>query len=342
MRQISNPPNPLDSTHRELLERASPVSVEVFEDHTREILSRNESPDLDFRWSVNPYRGCFHGCAYCYARPSHEYWGFGAGTDFESKLIVKHNAPTLLRQAFSRASWRGELLAFSGNTDCYQPMEATYGITRDCLEICREFCNPVVLITKSTLVLRDLALLRELHRRAWLRVYISIPFLDPEVARHMEPHVPSPSRRMETLRVLSTAGVATGVALCPVIPGLNEQDIPNILRQAKAAGARTAFCTLLRLPGPVAGVFEERLRAAFPARAEKVLHRVRHMRHGTMNSSQFFERHAGTGPYWNTIQHLFEITRRRLNLDEPADETIPQTFRRPHSQQMSLFEESSA
>ncbi len=341
MRLISNPPNPFDSTHRQLLEPASPVSLEVFEDHPREILSRNESPDLDFRWSVNPYRGCFHGCAYCYARPTHEYWGFGAGTDFESKLIVKQNASTLLRQAFSRISWRGEVVAFSGNTDCYQPLEATYGLTRSCLEVCREFRNPVVLITKSTLVLRDIRLLQDLHRQAWLRIYISIPFMDPGVARHMEPHVPSPSRRVETLRILSEAGLSTGVSLSPLIPGLNDQDIPNILHQAKAAGAHTAFCTLLRLPGPVAGVFEERLRAAFPSRAEKILHRVRHTRHGTLNSSQFFERHAGTGPYWDTIQRLFEITRRRLNLTEPAGETIPQTFCRPPSRQTSLFEESS-
>lgn len=339
MRQIANPPNPFESTHRELLEPASPVSVEVFEDHPREILSRNESPDLAFHWSVNPYRGCFHGCAYCYARPTHEYWGFGAGTDFESKLVIKRNAAALLHQAFSRTTWTGELVAFSGNTDCYQPLEATYGLTRACLEVCREFRNPVVLITKSTLVLRDLTRLQNLHRRAWLRVYISIPFMDPDVARHMEPHVPSPSRRVETLRVLSEAGIATGVSLSPIIPGLNDQDIPNILQQAKAAGAGTAFCTLLRLPGPVAGVFEERLRAAFPARAGKVLHHMRHMRHGALNSSRFFERHVGRGEYWDTIQHLFEITRRRLDLRDPASETMPRTFSRPGSRQTSLFEE---
>ncbi len=342
MRPIANPPNPFESIHRELLEPASPVSIAVFEDHSREILSRNESPDLDFRWSVNPYRGCFHGCAYCYARPTHEYWGFGAGTDFESKLVVKRNAPALLRQAFSRTTWTGERVVFSGNTDCYQPLEAAYGLTRACLEVCCEFRNPVALITKSTLILRDLALLQDLQRRAWLHVYVSIPFIDPAVARHMEPHVPSPSRRFETLRTLSEAGIATGVSLSPIIPGLNDQDIPSILKQANAAGAGTAFCTLLRLPGAVAAVFEDRLRTAFPARVEKILHRLRDMRNGALNSSQFFERHAGAGEYWDTTQRLFEITRRRLGMRDTAGEIVPQTFCRPGSQQPSLFEEPSA
>ena len=190
MQSISNPPNPFESQHRELLEPAPYARVELFEDATREILSRNESPDLPFRWSVNPYRGCFHACAYCYARSSHEYWGFGAGTDFESKLIVKPNAADLLRKAFLKPSWKGELIVFSGNTDCYQPLEATYGLTRACLEVCAEFRNPVRIITKSALIARDLDVLTRLHEQASLRVLFSIPFSDTKTARKVEPHVP--------------------------------------------------------------------------------------------------------------------------------------------------------
>ena len=188
MRTISNPPNPFDSQHRELLEPAPVAKLMVYEDETREILSRNDSPDLPFRWSVNPYRGCFHACAYCYARPSHEYWGFGAGTDFDTKIIVKEDAPRLLRRAFEKPSWCGELIVFSGNTDCYQPVEASYGLTRGCLEVCADYRNPVGIITKGALVLRDLDLLRRLHREAWVRVYFSIPFTSNDMARKVEPH----------------------------------------------------------------------------------------------------------------------------------------------------------
>jgi DNA repair photolyase len=203
VRPIKNPPNPFESQHRELLEPAPHATVQVFTDASHEILSRNESPDLDFRWSVNPYRGCFHACAYCYARPTHEYWGLGAGTDFDSKLIVKPEAPALLRRAFLRPSWRGEMVVFSGNTDCYQPVEATYGLTRACLEVCAEFQNPVAIITKSALILRDVDLLQKLHRVARMRIYLSIPFADQETARKIEPHVPSPAKRFDTLRALS-------------------------------------------------------------------------------------------------------------------------------------------
>lgn len=195
MRLVSNPQNPFESEHRDLLEPPSRVQLQVFEDATREILSKNESPDLPFRWSLNPYRGCFHACAYCYARPSHEYWGFGAGTDFESKLIVKQEAPRLLRERFLKPSWKGELIVFSGNTDCYQPLEATYGLTRACLQVCAEFRNPVGVITKSALVARDLDVLTQLHERASVRVHLSIPFADDEMGRKIEPQAPSITKR---------------------------------------------------------------------------------------------------------------------------------------------------
>jgi len=202
MRTVMNPPNPFESQHRDLLEPAPHVQLQMFEDATRDILSRNESPDLPFRWSLNPYRGCFHACAYCYARPTHEYWGFGAGTDFESKIVVKREAATLLRRTFEKPSWKGELILFSGNTDCYQPLEASLELTRACLEVCAEYRNPVGIITKGVLVLRDLDLLRRLHQESSVRVYFSIPFSDDEVARKVEPHAPSSRKRFEAMATL--------------------------------------------------------------------------------------------------------------------------------------------
>jgi DNA repair photolyase len=334
---VTNPPNPYESQHREWLEPPPPVQVQVFEDDSREILSRNESPDLPFRWSVNPYRGCFHACAYCYARPSHEYWGFGAGTDFESKLIIKPDAPDLLRRAFMRQSWRGELIVFSGNTDCYQPLEAAYGLTRACLEVCAEFRNPVGVITKSALIQRDLDLLRRLHDEAWLRVYVSIPFAEAEVARKVEPHVPSPAKRFATVEALVKAGIPTGVSLAPVIPGLNDQDIPTLLLQAQAAGANEAFYTLLRLSGSVEPVFLERMAAAFPDRIEKIRHRLMETRGGRLSDSRFHHRHEGNGTYWTMIENLFTVSARKAGFPEPCDRPIPQTFRRPGIEQMALF-----
>ncbi len=339
MRAVKNPPNPFDSRHRELLEPAPDAAVDVYEDATREILSRNDSPDLAFRWSVNPYRGCFHACAYCYARPSHEYWGFGAGTDFESKLMIKPDAARLLRQAFLRPSWRGELVVFSGNTDCYQPIEAVYGLTRACLEVCAEFCNPVALITKGTLILRDLDVLLDLHRRAWIKIYLSIPFASAETARKIEPHVPSPEKRFETLGALSEAGLPTGVSLAPIIPGLNDHDIVGILRRARRAGATEAFMNLLRLPGSTKTIFSERLTEAFPERSGMVLHRIRRAREGTASETAFFDRHRGQDAAWEVTRRLFEVTCRWVGMSGHQMAQLPNTFRRPGPIQTGLFEE---
>jgi DNA repair photolyase len=335
MRGISNPPNPFESQHRELLEPAAHARVDVFEDATREILSRNDSPDLPFRWSVNPYRGCFHACAYCYARSSHEYWGFGAGTDFESKLIVKPNAADLLRKAFLKPSWKGEFILFSGNTDCYQPLEATYGLTRACLEVCADFQNPVGIITKSALVMKDLDLLATLHQKASIRVFFSIPFSDAETARKVEPHVPSPEKRFAAMKLLADAGIPTGISIAPVIPGLNEDDIPDLLMRARAAGAVEAVHVLLRLSGSVEPVFLERMAAAFPDRIGKITNRVREVRGGRLSEGEFFKRYEGTGPHWELIQQLFEVSRRKAGFpDRHDDHSIPNTFRRPRSAQI--------
>jgi DNA repair photolyase len=309
----------------------------MFEDASREILSRNDSPDLSFRWSVNPYRGCFHACAYCYARPTHEYWGFGAGTDFESKIVVKRQAAALLRQAFQRPSWKGELIVFSGNTDCYQPMEASLELTRACLEVCAEHRNPVAIITKGILVQRDLDVLTRLQEQAWVRVYFSIPFADDDVARRVEPQAPSSHKRFEAMACLSKAGISTGISISPIIPGLNDEDLPELLQRARQAGATEAMSTLLRLAKSVESVFLERMSAAFPERFAKMTHRIREVRGGAMTDGAFFSRHHGDGPYWAMIERLFRLAKRKEGFVDFDDEAVPQTFRRPGSEQTRLF-----
>jgi DNA repair photolyase len=337
MRQIANPPNPFESRHRDLLEPAGAAKLTVYADDSREILSRNDSPDLPFRWSVNPYRGCFHACAYCYARPSHEYWGFGAGTDFESKIVVKKEAMQLLRRALEKPSWQGELIVFSGNTDCYQPVEAEYGLTRACLEVCADYRNPVGIITKGSLVLRDLDVLVRLHREAWVLVYFSIPFASDAIARKVEPQAPSITKRFAAMQALSDAGIPTGISVAPVIPGLNEGDIPALLDQAYRAGARTATYSLLRLSGSVESVFLDRIGEAFPERIGKITNRLREVRGGALSEGRFFKRQSGQGPYWELIEQLFALAKRRAGFTEDVTSVIPRTFRRPGVEQTSLF-----
>ena len=337
MRQISNPPNPFESRHRDLLEPAGTATLTLYADDSREILSRNDSPDLPFRWSLNPYRGCFHACAYCYARPSHEYWGFGAGTDFESKIVVKKDAPRLLRRVFDKPSWHGELIVFSGNTDCYQPLEAEYGLTRACLEVCADYRNPVGIITKGALILRDLDVLARLRREASVQVYFSIPFSSDEVARRVEPHVPSVAKRFSAMKAVSDAGIPTGISIAPVIPGLNEDDIPELLDRAYDAGARIATYSLLRLSGSLEPVFLERMREAFPERIGKITNRIREVRGGVLKETRFFKRQVGQGPYWELIDQLFTLAKRRAGFPEDDMNVTPQTFRRPGVEQVSLF-----
>ena len=337
MRIVTNPPNPYESRHRDLLEPAPPVRLDLYEDATREILSRNDSPDLPFRWSLNPYRGCVHGCAYCYARPTHEYWGFGAGTDFDSKIIVKRNAPMLLRHVFDKPSWKGELIVFSGNTDCYQPVEASLGLTRSCLDVCAEYRNPVGVITKGILVLRDLDLLIRLRHEACVRVYFSIPFADDKTAREIEPYAPTSRKRFEAMARLSDVGIPTGISISPIIPGLNDQDIPVLLERAKQAGATEAMATLVRLSGPVEDVFLERIGQAFPDRLAKITHRIREVRGGAMTDGAFFSRHHGKGSYWDVIERLFEVAKRKAGFATLVEEAVPHTFRRPGMDQTALF-----
>ncbi|MCK6445067.1 MAG: radical SAM protein [Planctomycetes bacterium] len=321
-RHVSNPPNPWLSGHVEWLEAPPPVALQVYEEDARSILAENESPDVPFRWSLNPYRGCQHACAYCYARPYHQYLGFGAGTDFDARIVVKRNAAERLAATFAQRAWRRESIAFSGATDCYQPLEASYGLTRACLEVCARASNPLAIVTKSALVRRDVDVLGALARRGLAKVFVSIPFANPEHARALEPFAPEPKKRFETLRVLSEAGVPTGVSISPLVPGLNDADIPTILERARAAGASAAFMLLLRLPNEVREVFVERLRSALPLRAERVLAAWEELRN---TGGNFGERMRGKGARWETIRNLYAVTARKLGYEAIGDECRPES-----------------
>lgn len=339
LRPLANPPNPWATTDVEYLDGEAPLAeLQVYEDRTKGILSHNDSPDVGFSWSVNPYRGCFHACSYCYARPSHEYLSFGAGTDFERKIVVKPHAPALLREAFDEPKWKGELVVFSGVTDCYQPLEASYRLTRGCLEVCAEYRNPVGIITKAPLVERDVDVLQELGRVARVSVSVSIPFWDEAKARAIEPFVTTPARRIRVVERLARAGVRVGVMVAPIIPGLNDEDMGEVLRAARDAGASHAGMVLLRLPGPVRDVFEQRLRASLPLRADRVLRRIRETRGGKMYDARFGVRGKGEGAYAGAIQALFQQTVEKLGLAtrEGPDDDAPTTFRRPRGQ-LDLF-----
>ncbi|RYE91995.1 MAG: PA0069 family radical SAM protein [Myxococcales bacterium] len=342
--EVNNPPNPWQRSTTEYLGEPPGLKLQVYEDHTREILSRNDSPDIPFRYSVNPYRGCYHACSYCYARPTHEYLGFGAGTDFDRRIVVKPEAARLLREAFERPSWAGEVVVFSGNTDCYQPLEASYRLTRGCLEVCADYRNPVGIITKGALIERDLDVLTRLHRDARVSIAVSLPFLNEERARTMEPHAPTPARRLQTIERLTAAGLRVSVMMAPVIPGLNDEEIGDVLRAARTAGAVRAGMTLLRLPGSAEQVFTERLQAEMPLRAERVLARSREVRGGVLNDNRPGHRHGGQGPYAHLIESLFATTARKLGLaGDDADDTFAgraSTFRRPTDRggQMRLFD----
>jgi DNA repair photolyase len=272
----------------------------------------------------------------CYARTSHEYLGFGAGTDFDRKIVVKVNAPELLRAQLARRSWKGETIIFSGNTDCYQPLEAVYELTRRCLEICAEFRNPVAIITKGALVRRDVELLARMSRRASASVSLSIPFSDDAMSRAIEPNASLPSQRIETLRILSEAEIRTGVGVAPVIPGLNDSQISAVLERARSAGATSAFMTLIRLAGQTLPVFRERLERAFPDRARKVWTAIQQTRGGKLNESQFGLRMHGVGPRWEAIRNLFDLECRRLGFNEERvgeqGETEETTIRRAGAQ----------
>lgn len=302
--------------------------TEVYRDHSRTVITFNESPDIPWDATLNPYRGCAHGCAYCYARPYHEYLGLDAGLDFETKLFAKADAPEQLRRELSAKSWVPQGVRLSGVTDPYQPIEKALKITRGCLEVLAEARNPVAVITKNALVLRDVDLLAKMARWGGARVDVSLPTLDADVARVMEPRAAVPRRRLEVIRQLADAGVPVGVLVCPVIPGLTDTGITDVLKAAAAAGASWAHFNVVRLPGAVNQVFEGWLRAHFPNRFERVMHGIRAARDGKTNAG-FGERFAGHGAAYDALHGLYELTRRRLGLAARGPGLDATAFQRP-------------
>ena len=309
--------------------------TQFFRDGTKTIITHNNSPDVGFETSLNPYRGCEHGCIYCYARPTHEYLGFSAGLDFESKIMVKTNAPELLRMELESPRWEPQTLVMSGVTDPYQPVEKKLRITRGCLEVLAKFRNPVAIITKNRLVTRDIDLLRELAGCNAVAVNISVTSLDPKLQRVLEPRTSSPEARLGTIRQLRAAGIPTGVMVAPVIPGLTDHEVPKILETCAEAGAQFAGYTIVRLPWAVAPLFEHWLDEHFPDRKEKVLGRIRHLRGNRLNNSQWRTRMTGEGIFAEQIASLFEVGCRRAGIGaRPRLSTA--AFRRMR-EQLTLF-----
>lgn len=331
-----NPPNRFEKTHLEPLDidvpyddERPPLKTAFYPDTSKSILAKNDSPDLDFEYSINPYRGCEHGCIYCYARPSHEYLGFSAGLDFESKIIVKLDAAMLLEQTLQKKSWLPQMVAFSGNTDCYQPVERKLQLTRQCLEVFLRFRNPVGLITKNALVLRDLDLFQEMAKLNLIHIMISITTLDADLVRTMEPRTSSPANRLKTIAELAKHGIPVGVNSAPIIPGLTDEELPAILKAAAQHGATSAGYILLRLPGAVKPLFLEWLRRELPERAEKVLNRIRDTRHGGLSDPNFGTRIKGEGEIAEAVNTLFRINARKYNLDKRWSGLSTEHFVRP-------------
>jgi DNA repair photolyase len=347
-----NPPNRFESMEvipdgdtldADLAEGELPLPrTQFLRDTTRTILARNDSPDVGFSTSINPYRGCEHGCIYCFARPFHEYLGFSAGVDFETRILVKQDAPQLLRTELMKKSYTPETIVISGVTDCYQPVERKLRITRGCLEVLAEFRNPVGIITKNHLVTRDIDVLSELAAHDAVSVSLSITTLDEKLQRVMEPRTSVPRRRLLAVEKLASAGIPVGIMVAPIIPAITDEEMGDILKAAREAGAKWAGYVVLRLPYAVAPLFEDWLTHHFPDRKEKVLNRVRSMRGGRLYDSTWGERGRGTGEMADQIGALFRAARRKAGYDEETQCRVLSTaaFRRPHRHgQLGLFEE---
>ena len=311
--------------------------TEFFKDRTKSIITRNLSPDVFFNASINPYRGCEHGCSYCYARPTHEYLALSAGLDFETKIFIKENAPELLAKELASDRWVPQVLGMSGITDCYQPIERELGVTRGCLKVLADFRNPVGIITKNSLITRDLDLLCRLNRHQAVTVYLSLTTLDEDLRQKMEPRTSTARKRLEAIRKLSSEGIPCGVMLGPVIPGLTDSEIPALLGEAVRAGARFASYILLRLPHGISDLFQSWLQDCFPDRANKVMHHIREVRGGRLNDPDFRTRMRGEGAYAEQLAALFRIQcgRLKMNVDRPALST--ESFRIPGPVQKTLF-----
>ncbi|MEX2639389.1 MAG: PA0069 family radical SAM protein, partial [Balneolales bacterium] len=300
-------------------------------------LSKNDSPDIGFNYSMNPYRGCEHGCIYCYARPTHEYLGYSAGFDFESRILVKKNAPQLLREQLGHRKWRPEIIVLSGVTDCYQPVERKLELTRACLKVLAEFKNPFSIITKNHLVTRDIDILTEMAADHAVKVCLSITTLEADLARVMEPRTSVPLRRLEAIRKLSEAGIPVGVMVAPVIPALTDHEMPAIIKAAAQAGAETAGYVVLRLPFAVKPLFEDWLGNHFPDRKDKIISRIQEMRGGRMYDSTFGSRMRGEGEFASQINQVFKMACRKAAISNSSAPLSTAAFRNPDHNQLSLF-----
>ena len=338
----SNPANRFEAIHIEPDADWDPDQdplprTQFLRDRSTKIISSNDSPDVAFESSINPYRGCEHGCIYCYARPTHEYLGFSSGLDFETRIMVKEDAPKLLREELASPVWVPKVIGLSGVTDPYQPIERRLKLTRGCLAVLADFRNPVTVITKNNLVTRDVDLLSELARCQAAAVFISLTTLDTELRRILEPRTSPPAARLATIRALAMAGIPVGVLVAPVIPGLTDHEIPALLAAAAAAGAKYASHAILRLPCAVASLFEQWLTRHLPEKKEKILNRLRAMRRGKLNDSQFGVRMRGEGIFAGQIEALFSLACRKAGIEGDSPELSTAAFRRQPDQQLSLF-----
>jgi DNA repair photolyase len=342
---ISNPKNRFEKLALELDpevtvdEDGEPIlpRTQFLRDDSQSIITYNDSPDIPFRASLNPYRGCEHGCAYCFARPSHEFLGFSAGVDFESKIVVKEKAPMLLREELSRKKWVPQTLSMSAIADAYQPVERRLEITRRCLAVLAEFRNPVGIITKNHLVTRDIDYLSELAKYRAACVAISLTSLDPELARTLEPRASAPKRRLAAIEELSAAGIPVIAMTAPVIPGLNDHELPDLLAAAARAGARTASYSMLRLPYAVAPLFTEWLERHAPGHKDKVLSRIRSMRGGKLYDAQWGVRLKGEGFFAEQVKALFELGYRKAGFRNDMAPLDASSFRVPTDQLRFAF-----
>lgn len=338
----TNPPNRFERLHVEPDPDVEPEErphprTQFFVDGTSSLLTENDSPDLPFTVGLNPYRGCEHGCAYCFARPYHEYLGWSAGLDFETKIMVKTRAPAILRDELSSPRWKPQSISMSGVTDCYQPAERQFRISRACLEVCAEFRQPISIITKNALVTRDIDLLADLARDQCSAVYLSVTTLDTELAGKLEPRASRPSARLRAIRELSAAGIPVGVMVSPVIPGLTDHELPSILAEAAEAGARRASYIILRLPHAVKDVFLQWLDDHAPGKKARVIDRLRDLRGGKLYDATWGKRLKGEGIFADQIAELFQVTARRAGLNQERVALSSAKFRRPGGQQLSLF-----
>jgi DNA repair photolyase len=315
----------------------APVPTTVTPERSRSILTRNESPDLPFDRTVNPYRGCEHGCVYCYARPAHAWMDLSPGLDFERRLFAKPDAARLLREAFDAPTYRPAVLALGANTDPWQPVEREHGITRRVLEVLAEYRHPVSIVTKSALIERDIDILGDMAADGLAEVHVSVTSLSRELSRRMEPRAAAPQRRLLTIERLRTAGIPTGVMFAPVIPAINEEELESVLEAAASAGAQRAGFVLLRLPLEVRPLFIEWLETHYPERRDRVLGHLRERRAGALNSSVFGERQRGIGLFAQLLQRRFELCCRRLGLMKELPALDCTRFRRPAGGQLSLL-----